>query len=152
MNRRSFLGTILAAAVAPAIVRADSLMRIVPRETLLFMDADIALARGACALLQYVIHGDVDIIKTTTILEQSAGVIFNHYGYHAENLELLLPQDVPNPTTLVLDGREMSMPEGTTVQCAPGSPRTLRIPRLDLTDYGNRIPQIEVIGGPSNAR
>ena len=35
MNRRSFLGSILAAAVAPAIVRADSLMRIVPRETVL---------------------------------------------------------------------------------------------------------------------
>lgn len=32
MNRRGFLGTILAAAVAPAIVRADALMRIVPRE------------------------------------------------------------------------------------------------------------------------
>lgn len=34
MNRRSFLGSILAAAVAPAIVRADSLMRIVPRSAL----------------------------------------------------------------------------------------------------------------------
>ena len=33
MNRRGFLGAILAAAAAPAIVRADSLMRIVPRET-----------------------------------------------------------------------------------------------------------------------
>ncbi len=33
MNRRGFLGSILAAAVAPAIVRADSLMRIVPMET-----------------------------------------------------------------------------------------------------------------------
>lgn len=32
MNRRGFLGAILAAAAAPAIVRADSLMRIVPRE------------------------------------------------------------------------------------------------------------------------
>ena len=32
MNRRSFLSTILAAACAPAIVRADSLMRIVPRD------------------------------------------------------------------------------------------------------------------------
>lgn len=42
MKRRSFLGTILAAAVAPAIVRADSLMRIVPRETL-FIDADLLL-------------------------------------------------------------------------------------------------------------
>lgn len=37
MNRRQFLaggmGGILLAAIAPAIVRADSLMRIVPRET-----------------------------------------------------------------------------------------------------------------------
>lgn len=32
MNRRGFLGSILAAATAPAIVRADSLMRIVPRD------------------------------------------------------------------------------------------------------------------------
>lgn len=34
MNRRGFLGAILAAAAAPAIVRADSLMRIVPRDLL----------------------------------------------------------------------------------------------------------------------
>lgn len=33
MDRRGFLGSILAAAVAPAIVRADSLMRMVPTET-----------------------------------------------------------------------------------------------------------------------
>ena len=34
MDRRSFLSSILALGAAPAIVRADSLMRIVPRETL----------------------------------------------------------------------------------------------------------------------
>ena len=33
MNRRDFLGPMLAACAAPAIVRADSLMRIVPTET-----------------------------------------------------------------------------------------------------------------------
>ena len=32
MDRRSFLSSILALAAAPAIVRADSLMRIVPVE------------------------------------------------------------------------------------------------------------------------
>ena len=32
MNRRGFLSSILALGAAPAIVRADSLMRIVPRE------------------------------------------------------------------------------------------------------------------------
>ena len=35
MNRRGFLGTMLAACAAPAIVRADSLMRIVPVDTYL---------------------------------------------------------------------------------------------------------------------
>lgn len=34
MNRRGFLGSILALGAAPAIVRADSLMRIVPREAI----------------------------------------------------------------------------------------------------------------------
>lgn len=32
MNRRSFLGACLALGVAPAIVRADSLMRVVPHD------------------------------------------------------------------------------------------------------------------------
>lgn len=35
MNRRGFIGAILAAAMAPAVVRADSLMRIVPRDALI---------------------------------------------------------------------------------------------------------------------
>lgn len=35
MNRRGFLGSILTACAAPAIVRADSLMRIVPRDLVL---------------------------------------------------------------------------------------------------------------------
>lgn len=32
MNRRGFLASVLAAAAAPAIVRSDALMRIVPRD------------------------------------------------------------------------------------------------------------------------
>ncbi len=32
MNRRGFLGSIIALGAAPAIVRADALMRIVPRD------------------------------------------------------------------------------------------------------------------------
>lgn len=39
MNRRGFLGSILVACAAPAIVRADSLMRIVP------IDTDVMLGR-----------------------------------------------------------------------------------------------------------
>jgi hypothetical protein len=37
MNRRGFLQSILIAAAAPAIVRADRLMRIIPQETTLFV-------------------------------------------------------------------------------------------------------------------
>lgn len=40
MNRRGFLGSILTACVAPAIVRADSLMRVVPREVLVLEDLE----------------------------------------------------------------------------------------------------------------
>jgi hypothetical protein len=39
-TRRGFLGSILALGVAPAIVRADSLMRIVPRETTILSAVD----------------------------------------------------------------------------------------------------------------
>lgn len=51
MNRRGFLGAILAAASAPAIVRADSLMRIVSHETLVltveapYLSAEASMVR-----------------------------------------------------------------------------------------------------------
>jgi hypothetical protein len=46
VNRRGFLGSILALAAAPAIVRADSLMRIVPTDTLVFESASIEFEIG----------------------------------------------------------------------------------------------------------
>lgn len=58
MNRRGFLGGILAAACAPAIVRADSLMRIIPRETrLLSLDE---ITRDALRLM----HEKASFINT----------------------------------------------------------------------------------------
>lgn len=44
ITRRGFLGSILALGVAPAIVRADSLMRIVPRDTTIVQAADLRWA------------------------------------------------------------------------------------------------------------
>lgn len=44
MDRRGFLGAMLAACAAPAIVRADSLMRIVPRDALIFHPDEFGLA------------------------------------------------------------------------------------------------------------
>ena len=47
MNRRGFLGSILALGAAPAIVRADSLMRIVPLDTsVLFGAYDVVIDAG----------------------------------------------------------------------------------------------------------
>jgi hypothetical protein len=43
MNRRGFLGSILALGAAPAIVRADSLMRVVPVDTLVFNSAEMVI-------------------------------------------------------------------------------------------------------------
>jgi hypothetical protein len=40
MNRRSFLGSILALGAAPAIVRADALMRVVPRSAPIIVGCD----------------------------------------------------------------------------------------------------------------
>lgn len=57
MNRRSFLSSCLALAAAPAIVRADSLMRIVPRDAGLLIADDMGvvlpidlITRGALRL------------------------------------------------------------------------------------------------------
>jgi hypothetical protein len=46
MNRRGFIGSILAAAAAPAIVRADSLMRIVPVETEVLVPMTLSMRRA----------------------------------------------------------------------------------------------------------
>lgn len=47
MNRRGFLAGILAACAAPAIVRADSLMRIVPMDApILLGDYDVIVEAG----------------------------------------------------------------------------------------------------------
>lgn len=48
MNRRGFLGSILAACAAPAIVRADALMRVVPVDTVLFFPVDNPTMYAGC--------------------------------------------------------------------------------------------------------
>lgn len=45
ISRRSFLGAILASCAAPAIVRADSLMRVIPKDTgILFFESSYPFA------------------------------------------------------------------------------------------------------------
>lgn len=70
MDKRGFLGSILAACAAPAIARADALMRIVPVETAVLtgtaIPATSALTEAALkALIQKVwaAGGEPDIIR-----------------------------------------------------------------------------------------
>jgi len=60
MNRRSFLSSILALGAAPAIVRADSLMRIVPRGLLVVSGAEYARATFAAPTADW---GEVFIVN-----------------------------------------------------------------------------------------
>jgi hypothetical protein len=47
MNRRGFLGSILALGAAPAIVRADSLMRLIPRDLSLLLPLETQRAASS---------------------------------------------------------------------------------------------------------
>jgi hypothetical protein len=70
MNRRGFLASCLALGAAPAIVRADSLMRIVPVETTILPASWIEQQIGARMVLvrelvayQVIRGGNKDVIK-----------------------------------------------------------------------------------------
>ena len=61
MNRRGFLTSILAAGVAPAIVRADSLMRIVPMDAAFFyLDPTVPPYPGPASMVKlYSVAGEL---------------------------------------------------------------------------------------------
>lgn len=74
MNRRGFLTGILAACAAPAIVRADSLMRIVPLDTTIVLPsaaqtmlAELEAADAFAAGLQLREWSQFDIVRDLTI-------------------------------------------------------------------------------------
>ena len=52
MNRRGFLGSIIAACAAPAIVRADALMRVVPINTTMY-GYDFRITDGHILMVQF---------------------------------------------------------------------------------------------------
>lgn len=68
LGRRSFMGSILALAAAPAIVRADSLMRIVPIDTLVLWD-DVGIilygdgVHDDTKALQALINGAAKVVR-----------------------------------------------------------------------------------------
>lgn len=149
MNRRSFLATILASAVAPAIVRADSLMRIVPRETLVLGAGDFTLeiwTWANCCIVSATVQEELQTITGQIIGANARELYTLNFRYAATEVDIELPPTIEHPRSLRLDGRDAPLPDGAIVQQHPAGVRVLHIPRLDLTDYGNRVPTIEVGG------
>jgi hypothetical protein len=71
MNRRGFLGSILAAAAAPAIVRADSLMRIVPTATTILEAGMVGEAALIAAIRKvWEAGGEPDLIQCSPAFAQ----------------------------------------------------------------------------------
>lgn len=140
MNRRSFLQSILAFCAAPAIVRADSLMRVVPRETTVLVYQDVwAPAR----LLEASVISCPDVIEVMSLGPSTLHTLLSSSRYCAESIALELP---PNADVhkLFADGRPLDlslMPSGVTINESCTGVRTLRLNQLDLTDFGNRIPR-----------
>lgn len=74
ISRRGFLASCIALSAAPAIVRADSLMKIVPRKTMVLGWNPAGLAE--CASL----HDDISGFSYRWITEQSVAQ-FDHAGW-----------------------------------------------------------------------
>lgn len=83
MNRRGFLSSCLALAAAPAIVRADSLMRIVPRE------AGVLIFDGCDQWMEWtqVVSEPVIVTYTGTFAEIMAQAFRDDKAEIAENIE-----------------------------------------------------------------
>lgn len=73
MNRRGFLGSILALGAAPAIVRAESLMRIIaPSQELTFFSAELTLTIDEYAAAYAGPTPTLSEIITQTLISRSA--------------------------------------------------------------------------------
>lgn len=93
-NRRGFLGLLLAAAASPAIVRAESLMKLaVPPRLVLWGDG----IHDDAAALQALIDGK-DVVRRdgSTFIRSEHGGIFLAHGCYALGSPIVLDANVPN--------------------------------------------------------
>lgn len=92
VNRRGFLGSILTLAAAPAIVRADSLMRIVPVETLIDTRpvVDVAALEEQIRRRMRELKGDLEaqLLSGVDFYESSYGMARAPYKQRLEGVEL----------------------------------------------------------------
>lgn len=87
LSRRGFLGSILALGAAPAIVRADSLMRIVPMETTL-----IAGELGSLARFDIIIGGALRVAHANAAFVASVNREWNEdFAHYRSTLRVRSP-------------------------------------------------------------
>lgn len=138
LTRRSFMGSLLAAAVAPAFVRSGLLMRMVSREKLV-----LPLVQSRVALpMMYSGRIDtyVSYIDTTTCLDTAIQSVMGMLRYTARDVEVLLPDGVV-PSAIYIDDRPITLKDVRGVIEHPvNGVSVLRIRDLDLSDYGHRLP------------
>ena len=94
MNRRGFMGSILALGMAPTIVRADSLMRIVPRDTVL-LTGELGEVLGP----RFVVPGNSGgnkFIPWKQVCEESLEVIKREYDLYWRHEHSYV--DIVNPS------------------------------------------------------
>lgn len=144
LTRRGFLSTILAAAVAPAIVRADSLMRIVPRDATIIFPA--CATNKSTVLLTHVqakMWEEVSAIDTTTMLSAAKEYFCTSILYRAD-VHLEVPPDL-DLRKLRADGQPLDLRHCILVPGQFLNGITLvGIDSLDLTPFGNRIPSFTI--------
>ncbi len=160
MSRRGFLGMILAAAVAPAIVRASSLMKVVPRaryavpEVCYWVDADGALLGPLdelvpCPLMYFSkVREDFDYIDVSTLMSEAKEYALGvHYGFRAD-----FTVEVPPGARaeFYFDGRPAPVPVRLDFSPSAVNPTGVLVAHFDdvaLAEYGNRVPVVQIRKG-----
>lgn len=105
MNRRGFLGSILAACAAPAIARADSLMRIVPMETTIETVNVVEVMFGN------------QLRNASTIAAMALRLVNEHYNGDLKLLDVSHDayRDAYTARIIIPDGAQMK-PQGDTIK------------------------------------
>ena len=104
MNRRGFLASCLALAAAPAIVRADSLMRIVPIETTVVPAIDPLVAKLMADEAERAAFAAGLQIREVTVMDIGTGLLVTRWDVTSEDAAGAWHQD----------GVDMRLPGGPT--------------------------------------
>ena len=113
MNRRGFLGSILVALTAPAIIRADSLMRVVPTKTLI-LPASLTGGGFVRETVAYDIINDMVLVRLDVLVRENG--ILDQYGVDSQYYFSEFKKDDPKRNDAALEVLENSIRNLTPVR------------------------------------